>query len=63
VQALAVICTIAWAFSVTYLLATVVQRTIGLRVTDAHELEGLDTALHAESAYDVGNTRPVRIGS
>ncbi|HVT20185.1 MAG TPA: ammonium transporter [Mycobacteriales bacterium] len=63
VQALAVIVTIAWAFTVTYIIATVVQRTIGLRVDDAHELEGLDTALHAESAYDFGNARAVRFGS
>ncbi|HWC34778.1 MAG TPA: ammonium transporter [Mycobacteriales bacterium] len=63
VQALAIVTTIAWAFTVTYILATIVQRTIGLRVADAHELEGLDTALHAETAYDVGSARPVRIGS
>ncbi|HVT65317.1 MAG TPA: ammonium transporter [Mycobacteriales bacterium] len=63
VQALALLCTIAWAFTVSWLIATFVQRTIGLRVTDAHELEGLDTALHAESAYDFGNARATRIGS
>jgi Amt family ammonium transporter len=62
VQALAVVCTVAWAFTVTYLLATAVQRTIGLRVTDQQELEGLDTSLHAESAYDFSNVRSVRIG-
>jgi Amt family ammonium transporter len=62
VQALAVVCTIGWAFTVTYLLATAVQRTIGLRVSEQQELEGLDTALHAESAYDFSNVRSVRIG-
>jgi Amt family ammonium transporter len=63
VQALAVVVTIAWAFVMTWLVATGVQRTIGLRVSDADELEGLDTTIHAESAYDFGNVRAVRIGS
>jgi Amt family ammonium transporter len=61
-QALAVAVTIAWAFSITWVVAQLVQRTIGLRVPDAVEIEGLDTAIHAESAYDFGNVRAGRIG-
>lgn len=63
VQLLAVAVTIAWAFTMTWIIATLVQRTIGLRVNESDELEGLDTAIHAESAYEFGNTRAVRIGS
>jgi Amt family ammonium transporter len=62
VQALAVVVTIGWAFVMTWVVATVVQRTIGLRADDQHEIEGLDTALHAEAAYDYGNVRTSRIG-
>jgi Amt family ammonium transporter len=62
VEALAVVVTIGWAFCVTWLIATFVQRTIGLRVPDEAELEGLDTALHAESAYDFGAVRTGRLG-
>jgi Amt family ammonium transporter len=40
----------------------VVQRTVGLRVPEHVEIEGLDTAVHAESAYDFGNVRAGRIG-
>jgi Amt family ammonium transporter len=61
-QALAVAVTIAWAFTLTFVIATVVQRTVGLRVSPEIELEGLDTAVHAESAYDFGNVRAGRIG-
>jgi ammonium transporter, Amt family len=61
-QALAVIVTIAWAFALTWLVATAVQRTVGLRVPEGTEVEGLDTAVHAESAYDFGNVRAGRIG-
>jgi ammonium transporter, Amt family len=62
VQALAVLVTIVWAFTVTWLVAQVVQRTVGLRVTDTVEVEGLDTAIHGESAYDFGNVRAGRVG-
>jgi Amt family ammonium transporter len=61
-QALAVVCTIAWAFLLTYAVAMLVERTIGLRVSPDVEVEGLDTAIHAESAYDFGNVRAGRMG-
>jgi Amt family ammonium transporter len=61
-QALAVVVTIGWAFVLTWVVAQVVQRTVGLRVSDAVEVEGLDTAVHAESAYDFGNVRAGRAG-
>jgi Amt family ammonium transporter len=61
-QALAVACTIAWAFPMTYAVAFAVERTIGLRVSPEVEVEGLDTAIHAESAYDFGNVRAGRLG-
>jgi Amt family ammonium transporter len=48
---------------VTWLVAQLVQRTIGLRVGEGAEVEGLDTAVHAESAYDFGNVRAGRIGA
>jgi Amt family ammonium transporter len=61
-QALAVAVTIGWAFTLTYVVARVVDRTVGLRVSPEIEVEGLDTAVHAESAYDFGNVRAGRIG-
>src|SRR5207248_2400117 len=48
-QALAVVATIGWAFTLTYVVAQIVQRTVGLRVSPEVEVEGLDTAIHAES--------------
>ena len=44
------------------LYALIVQRTVGLRVSPEVEVEGLDTAIHAESAYDFGNVRAGRMG-
>jgi Amt family ammonium transporter len=55
VQALGVVVAAAYAFLVTGALAWAVQRTIGLRVPDHMELQGLDRAVHAETAYEHGN--------
>ncbi len=57
VQALAVVVTIGWAFGLTWLVATAVAKTVGLRVSVAEEVEGLDTSRHAEAAYDFGSVR------
>jgi Amt family ammonium transporter len=54
VEFLAVVVTVAWAFVVTWLLAKLVERTVGLRVAASDEAEGLDQTVHAESAYDLG---------
>jgi Amt family ammonium transporter len=51
-QALAVGVTIAFSFVVSFGLAKVVDRLVGLRVTPDEEVEGLDTSQHAETAYN-----------
>lgn len=50
-QAIAVVATFAFSFVVTYVLAKVLDRTMGLRVSTEHELVGLDQSQHAEAAY------------
>jgi Amt family ammonium transporter len=40
------------AVCATYLILKVVDATIGLRVNDTQEIEGLDTVLHGEEAYN-----------
>jgi Amt family ammonium transporter len=39
---------LVYAFVVTYILATILDRTIGLRVTEEEEYVGLDISQHAE---------------
>jgi Amt family ammonium transporter len=51
-QIIASVATIAYSFIVTWIIATVISRTIGFRVRREEELTGLDTVEHAESAYD-----------
>ncbi|HZV25638.1 MAG TPA: ammonium transporter, partial [Acidothermaceae bacterium] len=51
-QALGVGSVIVYDFIVTLVIALVIDKTMGLRVSRDVELEGLDINLHAESAYD-----------
>jgi Amt family ammonium transporter len=51
IQALAVIATAAYAIVVSFVILKVLDLTIGLRVGDREEIEGLDLSQHGEAAY------------
>ena len=51
IQIISIIATAAYAAVVTFILAKVLDKTVGLRVDDRAEVEGLDTHLHEESGY------------
>ena len=51
-QAWGVGVTILWSGIVSYVLFKLIDMTIGLRVSDEEEREGLDTSTHGERAYD-----------
>ena len=51
-EAIAVAATVGYSFVVTYILATILHKTIGLRVNEEAEVAGLDLSQHAESAYE-----------
>ena len=53
-QFVAVIVTLVYSFVISYILAKIIDATIGLRVTEDEEAEGLDLTQHAESAYTAG---------
>jgi ammonium transporter, Amt family len=56
-QLIAIVAVAAFSFCATWLIATLITRTIGFRVPREEELTGLDTTYHAESAYDItGNS-------
>jgi Amt family ammonium transporter len=42
---------IVWSFVVTLILMLVLKNTIGVRVSDETEFNGLDLAEHGETAY------------
>ncbi len=53
IQAIAVAATFAYSFVVTLIIAKALDLTIGLRVSEEQEAQGLDQALHDEAAYHI----------
>ncbi len=53
VQLLASVVTIVYTGIMSYGILKAIDATIGLRVTQEHEVMGLDTTLHAETGYDL----------
>ena len=51
VQLLAVIVVAVYSFVLTVVIAKIIDKIIGIRVTDEHEIQGLDVNLHEESGY------------
>jgi Amt family ammonium transporter len=53
IQAQGVLTTLIWSAVVAFICYKVVDLTIGLRVKEEEEREGLDTASHGERAYNL----------
>ncbi len=53
IQAQAVLTTLIWSGVVAFICYKIVDFTIGLRVSEEAEREGLDTATHGERAYNI----------
>ncbi|MEM2905451.1 MAG: hypothetical protein QW587_06920 [Candidatus Bathyarchaeia archaeon] len=51
VQAILVVATWLYAFTVSFLLLKLLDRALGLRVEPKEEAVGLDVAQHGEEAY------------
>ena len=52
IQTKAVLITIVWSGVVSFIAYKIVDLTIGLRVTEEDEREGLDITSHGETAYN-----------
>jgi Amt family ammonium transporter len=52
-QAISVGAAIAYSFIATWVLLKLMNAVMGIRATDAHELEGLDVSQHGESGYSM----------
>jgi ammonium transporter, Amt family len=51
VQLLSVIVAVVYAFSITWIILKVLDRTMGVRVSQEEEVQGLDLSQHGESGY------------
>jgi Amt family ammonium transporter len=52
-QLIAIVAVIGYSFVMTLIIGKVIDMTMGLRVEDKEEIEGLDTHLHEESGYRI----------
>jgi Amt family ammonium transporter len=55
-QAAGAIAVLAYSFVLTFVIGLVIQKTMGFRLTEENEVEGIDSVEHAESAYDFATT-------
>ena len=62
-QAIAVVAVLAYSFVVSYVLGLLVDKTIGFRISEDEEQQGVDETTHAESGYDLGGIRSGGFGA
>ena len=53
VQVTGLVAVLAWSLVASFVLVKIVQATVGLRVSDDEELEGLDVTSHGETGYNL----------
>jgi Amt family ammonium transporter len=51
-QVVGALAVLVFSFVLTSVIGLVIQKTIGFRITEEDEITGIDTVVHAESAYD-----------
>ncbi|HZJ06089.1 MAG TPA: ammonium transporter [Nocardioidaceae bacterium] len=50
------------SFVATYIIALVLQKTVGFRIDEVDEIEGIDLSTHAETGYDLHSSSGSRTG-
>nr|MBW4096008.1 ammonium transporter [Acidobacteriota bacterium] len=53
-QALGSVAVLVYSFVIAFIVGWIINKTIGFRVSEDHEVAGVDISVHAESAYDFG---------
>ena len=43
---------LVYSFVLTWIIGTVIQKTMGFRIKEEFEISGIDSIEHAETAYD-----------
>jgi len=56
-QLIASVAVLIYSFVLTYIIAKIIDKTIGFRISPEAEAKGIDLSEHAESAYEHGGTR------
>jgi len=53
-QIVAALVVMVFSFVLTFIIGTVINKTMGFRIDEEDEVTGIDTVVHAESGYDWG---------
>ena len=53
-QAIGAFAVMLYSFILAYAIGWIINKTMGFRISSAHESAGIDISVHAESAYDLG---------
>src|ERR1700712_3558959 len=51
-QAVGAFAVLLYSFVLTYIIGFAIQKTMGFRITEEEEVAGIDSVVHAETAYD-----------
>ena len=54
-QAVAAGAVMVYSFVIAFILGKLIDKSIGFRVTEDEEIEGVDSSQHAESGYEIGS--------
>ncbi|MFC4223698.1 ammonium transporter [Lysinibacter cavernae] len=60
VQSISVLAIVIYSFVVAFVIGTVIQKTIGFRVTTQDEVAGIDSIVHGEEGYSL-EAQPARV--
>ncbi len=55
IQTICVLAAVIYSFVATYIIAFVMDKTIGLRISQEQEYQGMDLSLHSETAYETAS--------
>ncbi|PYI38009.1 ammonia channel protein [Arthrobacter psychrolactophilus] len=53
-QTLGAVAVLAYSFVIAFVIGWIINKTMGFRVSEQDEADGIDVTVHAESAYDLG---------
>ena len=54
-QAIGVVAVLAYSLILSFIIAKVIDLTIGFRISESDEISGIDLAVHAERGYELSD--------
>jgi Amt family ammonium transporter len=55
-QTIGVVAVLAYSFIVSFLIAKILDKTVGFRISRDEEIAGIDLAIHSERGYELSDS-------